>query len=138
MMATTLSVNLGKISHTANIGIVVLMVVAGLAGHFVSFYFHFLTVTFFLVTLLNLHRRYVIAVIELVAALLLLSPFAAGGAVLVVGVMCGAIIAHLTQLGLVVNGDGGMSVGMLVMTLLSSSFVLSSRRKDIPFVGEAL
>jgi len=38
MMTTTLSVNLDKISHTANIGIVVLLVAAGLAGHFVSFY----------------------------------------------------------------------------------------------------
>jgi len=82
--------------------------------------------------------RYLIGSIELVAALLLLSPFAASGAVLVVGVMCGAIIAHVTHLGLVVNDDGGMLVGMLMMVLLSASFVLYSRRREIPFVGDAL
>ena len=36
--------------------------------------------------------RYVIAVIEMVAALLLLTPFAALGSVMAVAVMCGAII----------------------------------------------
>lgn len=82
--------------------------------------------------------RYLIAVTELAAALLLLSPFAALGSVLVVGVMCGAIIAHLTQLGLVVNDDGGMLVGMLAVVLLCASYVLFSRRKEIPLVGDTL
>ena len=82
--------------------------------------------------------RYVIAVIELVAALFLLSSFAALGAVMAVAVMCGAIIAHVTQLGLVVNDDGGMLVGMLLMVLLCAGYVLVSRRKEIPFVGETL
>ena len=80
--------------------------------------------------------RYMIAVIELVAALLLLSPFAALGSVITVSVMCGAIIAHVTQLGLVVNNDGGRLVGMLVVVLLCAGYVLVSRRKEIPFVGE--
>lgn len=82
--------------------------------------------------------RYIIAVIELVAALLLLSPFAALGSVIAVAVMCGAIIAHLTQLGLVVDNDGGRLVGMLVVVLLCAGYVLVSRRKEIPFVGDTL
>ncbi|MBZ0115209.1 MAG: DoxX family protein [Thermoanaerobaculia bacterium] len=82
--------------------------------------------------------RYLIAVIELVAALLLLSPLAALGSLLVVGVMCGAIIAHVTQLGLVVNDDGGGLVGMLVVVLLCAGYVLISRRKELPLVGDTL
>ena len=82
--------------------------------------------------------RYVIAVIELVAALLLLSPFAALGSVIVVGVMCGAIIAHVTRLGLVVNDDGGRLVGMLVVVVLCAVYVLVSRRKELPLVGDTL
>ncbi len=82
--------------------------------------------------------RYLIAIIELVAGLLLLSPLAAVGSVIVVAVMCGAIIAHVTQLGLEVNNDGGMAVGMLVAVLLCSGYVLASRRKEIPIVGETL
>lgn len=82
--------------------------------------------------------RYLIAAIELVAALLLMSPLAALGSVIVVGVMCGAIIAHVTQLGLVVNDDGGMLVGMLAAVLLCSVYVLVSRRKELPIVGNTL
>jgi len=82
--------------------------------------------------------RYMVAVIELIAALFLLSPFAALGSVITVAVMCGAIIAHLTQLGLVVNDDGGMLVAMLVVVLLCAGYVLVSRRKEIPFVGDTL
>lgn len=82
--------------------------------------------------------RYVIAAVEVAGAMLLLSPFAALGSVLVVGVMCGAIIAHVTQLGLVVNNDGGQLVGMLGVVLLSASYVLVSRRKEIPLVGDTL
>ncbi len=80
--------------------------------------------------------RYVIAVIELMAALLILSPFAALGSVIAVSVMCGALIAHVTHLGLVVNNDGGMLVCMLVVVLLCAAYVLVSRRKEIPLVGD--
>jgi len=82
--------------------------------------------------------RYLIAVIELTAAILLLSPLAALGSVVATGVMCGAIIAHVTQLGLVTNDDGGRLVGLLVIVLVCVSYVLVSRRKEIPFVGSTL
>jgi len=80
--------------------------------------------------------RYLIALIELTAAFLLLSPAAATGSVLAVGVMCGAIIAHLTRLGLEVSGDGGMMFGTLVVVLLCSGFVMIARRHEIPVVGD--
>lgn len=82
--------------------------------------------------------RYLIAVIELIAAMLLLSSFAALGSVVATAVMCGAIIAHVTKLGLVVNNDGGRLIGMLVVVLVCVSYVLVSRRKEIPIVGETL
>ncbi len=82
--------------------------------------------------------RYLIAAIELMAAMLLLSPFAALGSVIATGVMCGAIIAHVTQLGLVVNDDGGRLFGMLVVVLVCVGYVLISRRKEIPLIGNTL
>ncbi len=57
-MNSTFAVDLEKISHTANVAIVVLCGLFGLAGFFVSFYFHFLTVAFFLLVLLNLFWRH--------------------------------------------------------------------------------
>ncbi len=36
----------------------------------------------------------------------------------------------------VVNNDGGMLVGMLVVVLLCAAFVLVSRRNEIPLVGD--
>ena len=82
--------------------------------------------------------RYIIGVVELAAALLLLSPFAASGSVLALGVIGGAVLAHVTQLGLVVNGDGGRLVGMLLVVLLCSGYVLVTRRKELPIVGGTL
>ncbi|MFK5956397.1 MAG: DoxX family protein [Planctomycetota bacterium] len=82
--------------------------------------------------------RYLAAVIELTAALLLLSPFAALGSLLAVAMMCGAILAHTTRIGFDVQGDGGMLVAMLACVLLCSSYVLYTRRKELPIVGSTL
>ncbi len=57
-MNNTLTVNLENLSRTANIAIVLLFVLFGLMGHFVSFFFHFLTIPFFLLVVLNLYWRY--------------------------------------------------------------------------------
>lgn len=58
-MKSTIAVDLEKVSSTANNGIVVLLGLSGLAGYFVSFYFHFLTVALLLLVLLNLYWRHV-------------------------------------------------------------------------------
>ena len=53
--------------------------------------------------------RYGSGVAELIAVILLLVPrTAALGALLGLGVMSGALLAHLTQLGIAVQGDGGL------------------------------
>ncbi len=54
-MASTMSVNLEKVAGFANASVPVAMLGFGLLGHFASFYFHFITVTFFLLTVINLY-----------------------------------------------------------------------------------
>ena len=49
-MKSTSVMDLETMSRTANIGIVLLCGLCGLAGCFVSFCFHFLTVAFFLLS----------------------------------------------------------------------------------------
>jgi len=55
-------------------------------------------------------------VVELVAAVLLLVPATKHwGALLALGVMAGAILAHLTVLGIEVDGDGGALFGLALL-----------------------
>ena len=77
--------------------------------------------------------RYLIAILELTAALLLLIPFSVNwGAILAWGVMTGALIAHLTKLGLAGT--------MLPMTLAAafnwcgSAGILFLRRHQTEFI----
>ena len=75
-------------------------------------------------------------VFELIAVILLLNPkTAALGAVLAIGLMVGALGAHLTKLGISVQGDGGLLFGLAVVTFLASTVVALIRRKDLPVVG---
>jgi uncharacterized membrane protein YphA (DoxX/SURF4 family) len=68
--------------------------------------------------------------IELVAAALLLWPKTVGlGALLAVGTMAGAVLSHLTVLGVVVEGDGGMLFTMGVISLLLSAFLVFHERQ---------
>lgn len=78
-------------------------------------------------------------VAELVAAVLLLYPgTAAIGALLALGVMSGAIISHLTVLGLEVKNDGGLLFGLAIAVFLASVTVLVIRRGQVPVVGPYL
>lgn len=73
---------------------------------------------------------------ELVAALLLLVPAtAAVGALLGVGVLLGAVVSHLTKLGIEVQGDGGLLFALALVALLACLVVLVLRRRDLPVVG---
>lgn len=58
-MISSLTVNLEKISKIVNFTLPLLFIAFLLAGYFHSFYFHFLTVTFLLMTLINLYFRHV-------------------------------------------------------------------------------
>jgi putative oxidoreductase len=67
--------------------------------------------------------------VELVAAVLLLHPrTAAPGALLTLGVISGALVSHLTTLGIVVKGDGGLLFALAVVVFVSSAGVLAIRR----------
>ena len=75
-------------------------------------------------------------VLELIAALLLLTPATATlGAILTMGVMAGAILTHLIVLGLVVKDDGGLLFALALIAFLGSAFVLAIRRTQVPVVG---
>ncbi|MFK7826962.1 MAG: FMN-binding glutamate synthase family protein [Oligoflexales bacterium] len=54
-MESRISVNLEKVSHAANASLYIFTIGFFLLGHFVSFYFHFGTVIFFLSVLINLY-----------------------------------------------------------------------------------
>jgi len=78
-------------------------------------------------------------VAELIAAILLVIPRTAWlGAGLAIAVMGGAIISHLTVLGIVVMNDHGELFGLAVTVALCSATVLFLRRRSIPFVGKHL
>lgn len=78
-------------------------------------------------------------VAELIAAILLVIPRTAWlGAILALGVMGGAIMSHLTVLGIVVMDDHGELFGLAVTVALCSTIVLVVRRRDIPVVGKLL
>jgi putative oxidoreductase len=83
--------------------------------------------------------RYASGVAELIAAILLLAPgYAAFGALLSLGVISGAIVSHLTKLGIEVKGDGGLLFGLAVTVFVCSLFILVIRRDELPLVGPAL
>src|SRR5436190_13374724 len=59
-------------------------------------------------------------VVELIAAVLLQVPRTAWvGAAIAMGVMAGAIVSHLTILGVVVMNDGGLLFGLALTVFLS-------------------
>ncbi|MGK0176262.1 MAG: putative membrane protein YphA (DoxX/SURF4 family) [Zhongshania aliphaticivorans] len=80
--------------------------------------------------------RYASGVVELIAAVLLFVPrFVWLGATLALGAISGAIVTHLTVLGIEVKGDGGLLFGLACVVFLCSAFVLWNQRKQIPLIG---
>jgi len=78
-------------------------------------------------------------VIELITAALLLIPSTATiGAILSLGVSSGAIMSHLTRLGVVVKDDGGLLFGLAVAVFVLSLAILIMRRSQIPVIGNKL
>jgi uncharacterized membrane protein YphA (DoxX/SURF4 family) len=81
--------------------------------------------------------RYGSGVVELIAAILLLfSCHCWLGAVLALGVMGGAIMSHLTVLGIVVQDDGGLLFALAITVALCSLITLALHRRQIPFVSK--
>jgi putative oxidoreductase len=83
-------------------------------------------------------------VVELIACILLLYPRTVTlGAILSIGVISGAIMSHLTKLGIVVvNSDGTKDGGLLfmlaVIVFVASAVILILRRAEIPVIGPKL
>ena len=78
-------------------------------------------------------------VAELIAAILLLIPATAAlGALIALGVIVGALGAHLTKLGIEVQGDGGLLFGLAVTVFVGSLLVLWLRRRELPWLGPRL
>jgi hypothetical protein len=75
-------------------------------------------------------------VLELVAVFLLLNPATAIlGGLLSMGLMGGALMSHLTKLGIEVQGDGGLLFGLACTVMLTSAIVVLIRRTQLPLVG---
>ena len=75
-------------------------------------------------------------VVELVASALILWPATTpAGAMLALGTMSGALVSHLTVLGIEVKGDGGLLFGLALTVFVASAIVLILRRSQIPVVG---
>ena len=83
------------------------------------------------------YGRIGIGIMELIASVLILIPRTIWlGSGLVLGIIGGAIIMHLTQLGVEINGDSGKLFYMATITFVLSFIVLFYHRKDIPLIGK--
>lgn len=77
-------------------------------------------------------------VVELIAVILLLIPSTAWlGGVLALGTISGAIMSHLTMLGIVVKDDGGLLFGLAVTVFVLSAVILLIHRRELPILGHA-
>ena len=75
-------------------------------------------------------------VVELIAAILLLVPTTITiGAALALFVIVGAIVSHLTILGIEVQGDGGLLFVLALAVFVASTAILIIRRGEIPVIG---
>ncbi|MEO6244567.1 MAG: DoxX family membrane protein [Opitutaceae bacterium] len=80
--------------------------------------------------------RYGSGVVELIASVLLFFPRGVAlGAALALGTMSGAIFFHLTKLGVVVQGDGGLLFALALVVFASSAFLVWVHRRSLPIVG---
>jgi putative oxidoreductase len=81
--------------------------------------------------------RYGSGVVELIAAILLMSSCHCWlGALLALGMMGGAIMSHLTKLGIVVQNDGGLLFALAITVAVCSVITLALHRRQIPIVAK--
>ena len=85
------------------------------------------------------YGRIAIGVFELIAAILILIPKTIWvGSLLTLGIISGAILMHLTNLGIEINGDGGMVFYMAIAVFILSLVILWMNRKSLPFISKNL
>ncbi len=76
-------------------------------------------------------------IMELIAAVLLLTPrFVWAGAVLAMAATGGAIVSHLTFLGIEVQGDKGLLFFLAIAVFVMSGIALFLHRMQIPVLGK--
>lgn len=81
--------------------------------------------------------RYGSGMAELIATILLLTlRFAWAGALLALGVISGALVSHLTVLGIVVKDDGGLLFGLAITVFVTSAITAFLHRRQIPVVSQ--
>ncbi len=87
----------------------------------------------------EVYMRIGTGVLELIASILLFTPKSTWlGALLTIGLMMGAIISHITILGIAHNNDGGLLFSSAIITLISGIVVLISEKDNIPFLEKKL
>jgi len=75
--------------------------------------------------------------VELIAAVFLLLPKTVWlGALLSLGTITGAIVSHLTKLGVEVKGDGGLLFALAMTVFIGSVLILLIHRREIPIIGQ--
>lgn len=81
-----------------------------------------------------------VGILELIASVLILMNRTAWmGALVAIGLMTGAIVMHLTVLGIAVQNDGGYLFLLAVVVLVSGIFVLlKNRTRLVMMVREVL
>lgn len=78
-------------------------------------------------------------IMELVASILLLTPrYTWLGSLLAAAATAGAILSHLTVLGIEVQGDKGLLFALAIIVFLASTINLFLHRKQIPLAGDKL
>jgi hypothetical protein len=76
-------------------------------------------------------------ILELIAVVLLMIPSTVTlGAILAFGAASGAILSHVTRLGIVVKDDGGLLFALAITIFISSAIILFIRRAEIPVIGK--
>jgi len=80
-----------------------------------------------------------IGILELITAILILNPKSIWlGSLLSIGIISGAILMHLTKLGIEINNDGGILFYIALTIFTLSIIILIKTRKSIPIIGRKL
>jgi uncharacterized membrane protein YphA (DoxX/SURF4 family) len=76
-------------------------------------------------------------IIELIAGILLLTPrYSWLGALIGVGVMSGAILSHVTVLGIEIMGDHGELFILALSVFVCCAIILFYKRGEIPYINK--
>jgi uncharacterized membrane protein YphA (DoxX/SURF4 family) len=78
-------------------------------------------------------------IMELIAAIMLLISGTIGlGAVLALGVIFGAIVSHLSILGIEVMGDGGTLFYLALLVFIGSLWLAFKHKSEIPIIKKLI